>query len=389
MQYIFILGRNRELSHAEILSYLNKEKIKYSLADNAEDFLILEIDKLDAIETLNNLGGTIKIGKILNTFQDINEINEKGLITYLENFDKKVFFGFSLYGFKNNIKKQIEILGLKIKKGLKQQKISSRLVISKEEILSSVIVKKNKLLTHGKEFLILSGKKIYLGETLAVQKFEEYSERDYGRPARDSLSGMLPPKLAKIMINLGQVKKDEILLDPFCGSGTILSEAMLLSIENLIGADISKKAIEDSQQNLDWMTEKYKLQTIDYKLQKLDVKNLSQKVENNSINKIITEPYLGPPLKGKETREKIQEIIAEISKIYLVAFKEFKKVLKNKGLAVVVFPIFKYNDELLKLNIKNEIKKLGFKEKIILENKKLIYSRPDQKVMREIVVWEK
>lgn len=377
------------LSQAEILNYLNKENIKYSLADSAGVFLILEIGKLNVAETLNNLGGTIKIGRILNVFQDINKIIEKDLMAYLKNFGEKVFFGFSLYGFKKNIKKQIEILGLKVKKELKRQKTPSRLVISKEEALSSVIVKKNKLLTRGKEFLILNGKKVYLGETLAVQEFEKYSARDYGRPGRDVLSGMLPPKLAKIMINLGQVKKDELLLDPLCGSGTILSEAAILGVKNLIGADISKKAIGDSKKNLAWTIANYQLPTINYQLHQSDIKNLSQKIENNSIDKIVTEPYLGPPLKGKETKEKIEEIISEISLLYLAAFGEFKKVLKNKGVAVVVFPLFKYDNQLLELPIKEKISRLGFEEKMVFPNKKLIYSRLDQKVLREITVWEK
>ena len=91
------------------------------------------------------------------------------------------------------------------------------------------------------------GQQFSLAQTEAVQPFEQFSARDFGRPGRDDLSGMLPPKLAIIMINLAQTPLNSILLDPFCGSGTILSEAVLLGYTNLIGTDISEKAIADSK----------------------------------------------------------------------------------------------------------------------------------------------
>ncbi|MDD5043738.1 MAG: hypothetical protein PHD51_03690 [Patescibacteria group bacterium] len=389
MRYIFILGRNPELSAAEILSYLQKENIKNSPVERGENFLILEIADLDAAPTLSQLGGTIKIGAMDAEVGDIKELAVPDILMLLPKESKKIFFGFSSYGFGDQIKKQLEILGLKIKKQLKDSGAAARMVTSREEILSSVIVKKNKLLTHGAEFLILRGEKsVYLGRTLAVQEFEEYGERDYGRPASDSLSGMLPPKLAKMMLNLGQVKRDDFLLDPLCGSGTILTEAAAGGIKNLSGFDLSDKAVADTEENLRWIIEKYKIPGVNYKVEKLDVKNLSEKLEKNSIDKIITEPYLGPPLKGNESRDKLQQIIAELGELYLKSFKEFFTVLKNGGLAVVVFPLLKYNDEILELPIKKEITALGFRERKI-SSEKLIYSRPNQKIWREITVWGK
>ena len=50
-------------------------------------------------------------------------------------------------------------------------------------------------------------------------------------------------RLAKILINLSEVKDEEILLDPFCGIGVILEEALLQNI-NVIGIDKDKKAVD-------------------------------------------------------------------------------------------------------------------------------------------------
>ena len=158
--------------------------------------------------------------------------------------------------------------GLKLKKYFATEKISSRFVISKEKTLSSVVVTQNKLLTRGIEVVLAAdGDNILIGETLAVQPFKDLSLRDYGRPVRDDLSGMLPPKLAQIMINLAQVDPEKaVIIDPFCGTGTILSEAVVLGYKNLFGSDISLKAVEDTRKNISWLKELYKIGDFKLKL---------------------------------------------------------------------------------------------------------------------------
>ena len=99
----------------------------------------------------------------------------------------------------------------------------------------------------------------------------------------------------------------------------------------------------------------------------------------------MTEPYLGPPLKGKETIEELRKIMAELSKLYLDAFGEFRKILNTGGKIVIVFPAFRRGKEILELPILQQIKKLGFTQ---LNKDKLIYSRPDQKLWRQVFVFQ-
>jgi len=65
------------------------------------------------------------------------------------------------------------------------------------------------------------------------------------------IASTLKPKLALSLINLSCVKKEQILLDPFCGAGSILIEAALLGIET-IGCDIFKKHVQGTKANLKW-----------------------------------------------------------------------------------------------------------------------------------------
>jgi len=275
-------------------------------------------------------------------------------------------------------KTKTQRLGMEIKKELKEGGRSVRFVVSRDPVLSSVVIAKNKC----QEYMILDN--TILAKTCAVQEFEEYGMRDFGRPARDAKSGMLPPKLSKIMINLSQAKHDDIMLDPFCGSGTILQEAIVLGFKNVIGCDISEKAVSDSQKNIEWLENSYKLSAISYQLFHCDVINLSREVKG--VDVIVTEPYLGPAMRGNETREDIFTIKAELEKLYIDAFKEFSKIIKKGGKIVIVVPRWKFGGNFIYMNIKNGIEDLGFAK---VNTEELLYSRSDQRVVREIVIFQK
>jgi len=368
--YIFILGNHPKLSLAEIRAKVSGSAISYY----DETSVFIEAEKLDYDRVLRSLGGTIKIGKVLHA-----PIGAQGLADILNERGGKIIFGISFYD--RRARKEYERLGMEIKKVLKAQGRSTRLVVSREPILSSVVVAKNKC----REFMLLprDGKTV-VAETLVVQEFEDYSFRDYGRPNRDAASGMLPPKLAKMMINLSGAKPDDILLDPFCGSGTILQEAIVLGFKNVIGCDISEKAVLDSQKNMSWLKDNLQLTVYSLQLFQCDARSLSNEVKNADV--IVTEPYLGPALSGRETREKISGIIRELSDLYLFALREFKKILKPSGVVVMAIPSFRFQDIVVRLSIMPEIVKIGYRSE---NTEALSYSRPDQKLIREIVILRK
>src|SRR5581483_10351866 len=213
-----------------------------------------------------------------------------------------------------------------------------------DQYLSSASVKKNKLLTDGAEIIILVSKdKLLVGKTLAVQEFEEFSKRDFGRPVRDMQSGVMPPKLARMMINIATGTHDKTILDPFCGSGTVLQEAVLLRYTNLYGTDNSEKAIEDSKINVEWLKKRFSDLPINIHIEKYDVRKLSGLFSTETIDAIITEPYLGPNFKTHPHFKDILLIQEELKKLYLSAFKEFAKILKQNGTVLMIFPVFNVN----------------------------------------------
>jgi len=59
----------------------------------------------------------------------------------------------------------------------------------------------------------------------------------------------LEPKLCRVMINLAMVREDNTILDPFCGTGSIMLEADSMNI-NAIGCDLSGKMCRGALANL-------------------------------------------------------------------------------------------------------------------------------------------
>jgi len=370
MKYIFILGKSRELSLAEIKTI----RPDLELVQSGSDFAVFEGSQMACQEVQNRLGGTIKIGAVIGDKLSKSVVLDQILASRGTSEGGRSNFGFSWHN-----TQQDRRFGMEIKKELRAQGISSRLVESKEKSLSSVIITKEKCL----DFIVTPK---FLALTCAVQDFKDYSQRDFGRPKSDAISGMLPPKLAKMMINLSGAKFEDTILDPSCGSGTILSEAMAMGFKNLVGSDISERAVADTMDNLNWLVDKEKIDDCKFEISKLDVAKLSEKIKPKSVNAIITEPYLGPPMKGNEGEPKIIKMIRDLESLYLASFGQFEKALVSGGRVVIVMPEWHLGSEVYGINIADKIEKMKFKR---VDEGDLIYKREDQKVWRNIIIYEK
>ena len=393
MKYFFVLGTNTALSVAELTAVIDFNDPRLL----ATDFLVVDSPREIAAENLiKRLGGIIKIGRIeseIKSGDDRNleaEIRRIAVERQAAGTGSKFNFGFSDYGKRTFNKKD---LGLKLKKYFSEAKISSRFVISREKTLSSVVVAQNKLLKNGVEIILAGdGDNILLGVTLAVQPFKDLSLRDFGRPARDDMSGMLPPKLAQIMINLTQVNDvNAVIIDPFCGSGTVLSEAILLGYKHLFGSDISAKAVENTRRNINWTKELYKVEDVKLKLFVKNALDLSKFIKSESVAAVITEPYLGP----QRGLIAFKTVIGNLEELYGESLKEFHKVLSPGGRVVMIWPIF-YGErpmtpDYFGFKLLNMIPESLRGSEFIKKNNRntIIYGRPGQKVYREVVVLEK
>lgn len=404
MQLAFFLGHAPLLSVAEITAVLSS-KGKFKIIAYAPAALVVETPTPVNIPELQaTLGGTIKIGEVIATVPK-TELTPATIAKQLvaiqsaakEIESKKFHFGFSIYLFKGQLFKLSRNFGLAVKTVLQQQGLGSvRHVVSNEPVLSSVTVTKNKLLTHGAELCFLSTDDgVLIVHTKSVQPFASYSERDYGRPGRDARSGMLPPKVAQIMINLAGADKNQLLLDPFCGSGTVLTEALLLGFRHLAGSDLSERAVADTKQNVAFIQKQFQLTDVKVAVSVSDARQLSSNYKPASVGAIVTEPYLGPAQRGNETHKQISDSKSELLALYQNAFKQFAKVLRQGGRVVNVFPVLRGKPIMDELQLR-QIEKLGFKRVPLLPSElssflsprqSLVYRREGQRVEREVFGW--
>lgn len=366
---LFILGRETILSLAEVKAFFLANNLNFDIVYNKENKLIVSVEnELDIPELMKLLGGTIKICEAANQISTHKDEMAKYLNTYIP----KGKIEFSINGF--------NALGIETKKALKELGRSARYIEAK----NTATVIYNNLVKGGADIEICNNQ-VFI--TKAIQPIDDFSKRDFGRPGRDDESGMLPPKLAMMMLNLATQKKTNVILDPFCGSGTILTEAVLMGYKNLIGADISPKAINDTSTNIKWLENTFNVDTRDLKINIFvsDIFDIAKKIENETVDAVVAESYLGKPLRGSESRSTIESQAAELKMLYVNSFAKIRKILKPDGIVVFIIPRFRHNEDWIRIDCENEILKHGFvNDPILPEHKHLLYWRPGQHVGREI-----
>lgn len=394
MKHFLVFGSHPKLSRAEFSA---SRPAAVESAIFLEKAALIDDSAWSGEELIRQLGGTVKLGDVIWETES-PALDAPALADWIMQNPRgaKVLFGFSVYGGNTALKKKLEKLPVALKRALKAQGKSVRWVTSQGgEPLSPAAVTKLKLTSQGYDFVLLvHDKKIAIGLTTHTQDADAWSLRDYGRPARSAKLGMLPPKLARMMVNLAQVPEGGTLLDPFCGSGTILMEAALATrAEKILGSDIDPQQIKDANANLDWLVQQNVLQTEQrQKIQTsvLDIRNLGLQVTGfgpRMIDCIVTEGYLGPPLKGFETKRELEQTAMQITGLWRTALQALYPLLKERGRIVCVWPTFKTPTGSAYVNLSKDPELL--KNFRVLNPEPLVYHREGQFVLRQIFILEK
>ena len=340
MDSILILGRQPELGLAELESLYGARKVS-ALGSRAA---IVTVDP--CLLAFDRLGGSVKFCRLRTVLDTVHWRQiERFLIEVSPGHstrmpEGKMTLGLSAIGFDVS-PKQLEATGLSIKKSIKKTGRNVRLVPNKESELNTAQVIHNKLTspTGWEIYLIRDGNKTVVAQTIKVQDIESYTHRDRDRPKRDTKVGMLPPKLAQIIINLatGPLPEDKLesicaipagqpvprqhfdatVLDPFCGTGVVLQEAMLMGYD-VYGSDLDQRMVDYSRANLDWLTAGQDFDTVS-RLEQGDATDHKWPLANTNV---ASEVYLGRPFTSQPTAEILNQTISECNLI-------IKKFLRN------------------------------------------------------------
>lgn len=403
MKSLLILGRQPALGLAELESLFGPDKIK----PIGPDAVLVDVDA-DSIP-FARLGGSIKLTKVLTELSstDWNKIEEflsKTIPEHLQYVPEGKFrLGLSAYGLRVR-PHDINATGLRLKKIIRAADRSVRIVPNKSPALNSAQILHNQLATPtGWELVMIrNGNKSILAQTYAEQDIEAYARRDQGRPKRDAKVGMLPPKLAQIILNLaiGQrdPKSEEVnVLDPFCGTGVLLQEALLAGC-SAIGSDLDPRMVDYSQQNLHWLYQKSGYPGPGM-LVSLDVADATKATWNASFDTIACETFLGKPLSKLPEKHSLQRIMKECDDLHTKFLGNLAKhpSVRNEaenGRAFrfcIAVPAWRTKSGFLHLKTLDHLHDLGYNRIRFTHarNEDLIYHRPDQIVARELVILEK
>lgn len=367
--YFFQLGREPQLSIAEIDAVFSLYRLSPRSREASDRYLVVTVDKELPIHTLmTRLGGTVSIAKQIQSTGSVTDT----ILTHLSRRqpDKKICF--SLHGDAGTT------VAKEIKKQLKANGNSARYIEPK----NTATILHNNLVAIGGDLTVIKNS-VY--ETVAIQPIADFTERDFGRPKSNPKSGMLPPKLAKIMINLAIVPETATLLDPFCGSGTLLAEAAVMGYNQLLGRDISKEAVRDTTENLAWIKTSYAL-TTSFDIAVSDVRHVQETVPLHSIDAIVTEPYLGQPQTGKESPLWMAKEMAALTDLFRAALSSFRQVLRPHGTVVMVVPVFEKNGKEYTIDMLSLLSKESGYRSLPLTNTSptLTYHRESQHIARRL-----
>lgn len=383
--HIAILGRQPALGMAELERLYGPENVRWFSDQSA----LVTTDSL----LLDRLGGTQKAGRIVLQLSkaDWRKTSMKIVQSYKETWngtEGKITLGLSAYGFDVS-PREVQKTGIILKQKLKNAGVSLRLIPNAEAALNTAASHHNKLGTAANkvELLVIRARNgsVIVAESIGTQNITAYTKRDQGRPKRDAFVGMLPPKLAQIMINLtGQHDKGATILDPFCGTGVVLQEAALMGYKPY-GTDLADKMIDFSKVNLEWLAETHRIE-VDARLHQGDAVETKWQ---SPIDAVTCESYLGQPFSAPPSPAKLDQVRKNCDHIISGFLKNIANQIDSGTPLCIGVPAWRASDgSFTHLPLTSKLEQLGFTQHEFsgVKNKDLLYYREDQVVARELLV---
>ncbi|HRJ06557.1 MAG TPA: methyltransferase domain-containing protein [Candidatus Saccharibacteria bacterium] len=390
---ICLLGRQPELSIAELEQLYGAQNVHPFSNDAVRVQLPADFD-------IQRIGGTTKSGRIVAEFKHTDwPAASRAIIRYYDKAwatrEGKTTLGISVYG-QDVAPRDIQRTGLALKQALKKRGQSLRLVPNDAAALSTATSHHNKLgLSDNKvELLVVYGKRSMLvAESTGAQNISALAARDQGRPKRDAFVGMLPPKLALMMVNLSGLPADNAMssrsgtiLDPFCGTGVVLQEAALLGFD-VYGTDLAEKMVDYSKANMQWLAQKHPIGQV-----QIEAGDAIEHRWKSPIDAVVAETYLGQPFSAPPAPDKLQKVVRIVSEITTKFLQNLSAQIEPGTPLCLAVPAWRdANGNFTHLPILHDIEELGYQWQPLehVDVKHLAYYREDQIVARQLLILRK
>ncbi len=407
--YFFFLGTNPALSATEVWSVLSNEGFAPTIVNHTAEYLVISLDKQLPDSFLPRIGGVDRIARLLGSLD--HQPSPKEILDLIDPLPEKWNVGLSIIGTSLNIKAVL----VDLKKLARERNSRMKFALPKSGMrLNAAQVLFNGLYREPNAEITLikvndpnSATSWHVLRTVAVQDIAAYEKRDTARVALDQKVGMLPPKLAQMMINIAvphTSSKTPAILDPFCGMGTILQEGWLMSYQT-VGSDVSSRMTSAAGQNLQQLHNEFEVGAdTQPELMTHDARQPFPPEWEESFDAIVTEPFLGTARNTPLSPTDYDAAVTNLTALYGAALRNLHTVLKPGGIVLFLLPAYKLKGERtytpLPDSLLDHIQELGYSRvQLVPQDIKrlygqtdrgtLLYHRPEAIVARELTLWQK
>ncbi len=404
-----MIGVDNNLSIAEFISVMQADGVDMECIESVGRIALFTAfragTRISILPGLERLGWSFKVGHLSDSIQSSKHSIEDYQaavknIEFPEHLEEKSRWGISIFSPSKSIDWSIfqrvkDLVSSLLKEnGVKKTKFVPPDVVSESfREVSCASIFRNNILHSGFELLIIvAGEKVHFGITKWAVNTIAFKKRDLSRP-KQRFEYSIPPRLARAMINLTGVKKGDVVLDPFCGFGTILQEALLLGLKP-IGVDIDKRCVSATKKNLSWIKK-----TAGVALPRDDVligdaMHLGSLIPKQSVDAVVTEPILVPRLLKSPSVKKARTILENAEMLYISAIKEMADTIKMSGKMALIAPyIVTSNGSRVSLVLEQAFKDAGLRNckfpGISLASPMRVDSKREIRISRELHFLEK
>ncbi len=374
MEYIAILGRQPELGLVELESLLGAGGVKPFGRYAA--LLAADYD-------LNDLGGVQKIGEVLYR-GPARDLNETPILPHdLPLKDGKTTIGLSYYGLKAT-QRFVVAAGMTLKKRLKSHGPVRIVAPQSGTALTAAQVKFNALTRDGFELLVCVHKQeMVVAITTAFQDIDWYATRDYQRPTRSAKVGMLPPKLAQIMVN---TTDGNPVYDPFCGTGVVLQESLLLG-RDALGSDTAQEMVQATRANLEWLG-RMRSGLPEWSVSCHDARTV--RIQKSPLA-IVSEGYLGPNLVAPPDASRYRELASPLQELYASSLLNWAGQIPAGTDVTITAPVWNTTKGWRGLDLVDQLPDMGYTLRSFAhaDSRALVYRRTGQMVGRQLLILRK
>lgn len=385
---VCILGRQPELGLAELSALYPSTSLFSNVA------ACVNVDILD----IQTLGGSQKAGRVIKQLPTTDWAKvSRDIVHHYQKIwghaDSKVTFGVSVYGAPAPRLSDLNRLTATLKRSVKQTGTSIRHIPNASLELNTAVSHHNKLGLHPRkvEIMVVIGKQqTIIAESIGAQNITALARRDQGRPKRDAFVGMLPPKLALMMVNMGLGTTDPTtaqILDPFCGTGVVLQEAYLRGA-TVYGSDLNPKMISFSEHNLEWLTKTHRSQTgqIGQIIQGDAMKHTWP--FSQQLTAVVCETYLGQPFSATPSAAKLSDVRRNCHHIVSDFLRNISQQLPTGIRLCIAVPAWRdlNSGAIHRLSLERSLEAAALAQ---LNDDPLLYYREDQVVARDILLLHK